>query len=382
MLAIPLFIFAGNLMNNTGITSRLVKLANVLTGHMYGSVGQVSVVLSTLMGGVSGSAVADAAMECRILGPEMTKRGYAPGWAAAVNCLSGLIVATIPPSMGLILYGTVGEVSIGRLFIAGFVPGIIMCILMMAATSWSARHYGYKPDHEKPSSAREIVKACIESIWALMFPILLIVFIRFGVMTPSESGAFAVFYALFVGVFIYKELNLERFKECLVSSVKDLSVTTMILAFSGIFSYGVVFDQLPATLTNILIDRDQQQVSADPADHPDAGDLRNVHGDDRYHADLYADSGAAGSAVRHRPGTLRYHHDDRGNHGLLHAACGRRPLHLLEHHELFGGGDDEILHSVLRGDWTDPGCVHFHPAGSAVPAELRVRRRGNLIFNK
>ena len=113
MLAIPLFIFAGNLMNNTGITSRLVKLANVLTGHMYGSVGQVSVVLSTLMGGVSGSAVADAAMECRILGPEMTKRGYAPGWAAAVNCLSGLIVATIPPSMGLILYGTVGEVSIG-----------------------------------------------------------------------------------------------------------------------------------------------------------------------------------------------------------------------------------------------------------------------------
>ena len=92
---------------------------------MYGSIGQVSVVLSTLMGGVSGSAVADAAMECRILGPEMTKRGYAPGWAAAVNCLSGLIVATIPPSMGLILYGTVGEVSIGRLFIAGFVPGII-----------------------------------------------------------------------------------------------------------------------------------------------------------------------------------------------------------------------------------------------------------------
>lgn len=253
MLAIPLFIFAGNLMNNTGITSRLVKLANVLTGHMYGSIGQVSVVLSTLMGGVSGSAVADAAMECRILGPEMLKRGYAPGWAAAVNCLTGLIVATIPPSMGLILYGTVGEVSIGRLFVAGFIPGIIMCIFMMAATSWSAHHYGYKPDHEKPSSLKEIVKACIESIWALMFPILLVVLIRFGVMTPSESGAFAVFYALFVGVFIYKELNWKTFKDCLISSVKDLSVTTMILAFSGIFSYGVVFDQLPKTLTNILV---------------------------------------------------------------------------------------------------------------------------------
>ena len=253
MLAIPLFIFAGNLMNNTGITTRLIKLANVLTGHMYGSIGQVSVVLSTLMGGVSGSAVADAAMECRILGPEMTKRGYAPGWAAAVNCLTGLIVATIPPSMGLILYGTVGEVSIGRLFVAGFLPGIIMCIFMMLATSWSARHLGYKPDHEKPSSLGEIVKCCVESIWALLFPCLLIVLIRFGVMTPSESGAFAVFYALIVGAFIYKELTLESFKKCIIDSVKDLSVITMILAFSGIFSYGVVFDQLPKTLANMLI---------------------------------------------------------------------------------------------------------------------------------
>ena len=253
MLAIPLFILAGNLMNKTGITSRLVKLSNLLTGHMYGSIGQVSVVLSTLMGGVSGSAVADAAMQSRILGPEMIKRGYSRGWSAAVNSLSGLIVATIPPSMGLILYGTVGEVSIGRLFIAGFIPGIIMCIFMMLATAWSARHFGYKPDHSKPASLVEIIKACIESIWALLFPILLIILIRFGVMTPSESGAFAVFYALFVGIFIYRELTLKDFKECIVDSVKDLSVITMILAFSGIFSYGVVFDQLPSKIAEILV---------------------------------------------------------------------------------------------------------------------------------
>ena len=112
MLAIPLFIFAGNLMNNTGITSRIMKLSNVLTGHMYGNIGQVSCVMSTLMGGVSGSAVADAAMESRILGPEMLRRGYTRGWSAGINGLSALIVATIPPSMGLIIYGSVGEVSI------------------------------------------------------------------------------------------------------------------------------------------------------------------------------------------------------------------------------------------------------------------------------
>ncbi len=253
MLAIPLFVFAGNLMNNTGITSRLVNLANVLTGHMYGSIGQISVVLSTLMGGVSGSAVADAAMECRILGPEMTKRGYAPGWAAAVNCLSGLIVATIPPSMGLIIYGTVGEVSIGRLFVAGFVPGILMCIFMMFATSWSARYFGYKPDHEKPYPVSVILKACRDSVWALLFPFILIAFIRFGLMTPSESGAFAIFYALAVGIFIYRELTWEKFKTCVLDSVKDLSVITMVLAFSGIFSYGVVFDQLPKQVADILV---------------------------------------------------------------------------------------------------------------------------------
>ena len=149
MLAIPLFILAGNLMNATGITRRLMKLANVLTGHMYGSVGQVSCVLSTLMGGVSGSAVADAAMECRILGPEMERQGYAKGWAAAINGLSGLIVATIPPSMGLIIYGTVGEVSIGRLFMAGWVPGLLMMVFLMIACSLSARHFEYKPERTK-----------------------------------------------------------------------------------------------------------------------------------------------------------------------------------------------------------------------------------------
>lgn len=124
----PLFILAGNLMNSCGITKRLMRFANACTGHMYGNIGQVSCLMSTLMGGVSGSAVADASMECRILGPEMTRLGYDRGWSAAINGLSGLIVATIPPSMGLIIYGTVGEVSIGRLFMAGWVPGVLMCV--------------------------------------------------------------------------------------------------------------------------------------------------------------------------------------------------------------------------------------------------------------
>ena len=253
MLAIPLFILAGNLMNATGITRRLMNLANVLCGHMYGSVGQVSCVLSTLMGGVSGSAVADAAMQCRILGPEMLKHGYSRGWSAAVNGLSGLIVATIPPSMGLIIYGTTGEVSIGRLFMAGWFPGVLMMLLLMIAVRWSARKYGYKPERAKMAPASEILKVCLDSIWALLFPVMLIVLIRFGIMSPTESGAFACAYALFVGMVIYREMTPQIMMQTLKDSVKDVTVIAIILCFSGVFGYGVVFDDLTTTLATALV---------------------------------------------------------------------------------------------------------------------------------
>ena len=253
MLAIPLFILAGNLMNATGITKRLMNLASVLCGHMYGSVGQVSCVLSTLMGGVSGSAVADAAMQCRILGPEMTRLGYSRGWSAAVNGLSGLIVATIPPSMGLIIYGTTGEVSIGRLFMAGWFPGVLMMTFMMIAVRWSARKFGYKPEREKMAPLSEILKVTLDAIWAILFPILLILLIRFGIMSPTESGAFACAYALVVGLLIYREMTPAIMMQTLKDSVKDVTVIAIILCFSGVFGYGVVFDDLTTTLATALV---------------------------------------------------------------------------------------------------------------------------------
>ena len=253
MLAIPLFILAGNLMNSCGITKRLMRFANACTGHMYGNIGQVSCLMSTLMGGVSGSAVADASMECRILGPEMTRLGYDRGWSAAINGLSGLIVATIPPSMGLIIYGTVGEVSIGRLFMAGWVPGVLMCVLLMLAVTWSARRFGYKPEHDHPAPLSEILKALLDSIWAILFPVLLIVLIRFGIMSPTESGSFACAYALLVGTVFYHELTWESLLQTLRDSVKDITVITIILAFSGVFGYGIVFDNITVTIANALL---------------------------------------------------------------------------------------------------------------------------------
>ncbi len=253
MLSIPLFIFAGNLMNETGITKRLIKLSNELVGHLPGHLGQVSCVLSTLMGGVSGSANADAAMECRVLGPDMIKSGYSRGWSAAINGVSSLIVATIPPSMGLIIYGSVGDVSIGKLFIAGLIPGIIMCAALMTAVHLSAKKRGYKPARETKPSAKDTGKALVESLWALMFPVILIVGIRMGIMTPAESGAFAAVYALFIGFFVYKELNGPRLIKCLKGSVRDIGVIMLIVMISNIFGYGITYENVPRKLAQLLV---------------------------------------------------------------------------------------------------------------------------------
>ena len=138
-LAVPFFIFAGTLMNESGITQRILQFASALTRRMWGGVAQVSVIMSTMMGGISGSATADAAMETRLLGPEMQKRGYNKGYIVAVNSLTSMITATIPPSLGLIIYGFVGEVSIGRLFAAGIIPGVLMMIFLMEIGRASCR---------------------------------------------------------------------------------------------------------------------------------------------------------------------------------------------------------------------------------------------------
>ena len=253
-LAVPFFIFAGNLMNVSGITDRLLSLARLLTRRMYGGTAQVSVVMSTLMGGVSGSATADAVMETRILGPEMIRLGYKKGYICAVNCTTALITATIPPSLGFIIFGFVGEVSIGRLFAGGIIPGILMMFFLMATTTITSRVNKYDPPQaEAPKlTFREIGEHLKESIWALLFPIILIVGIRFGIFTPSESGAFAVVYAILIGKFVYKELSWEKFRAALVMSFKDNGAIMLIIAMSGAFSYAITWVRLPIALSGFI----------------------------------------------------------------------------------------------------------------------------------
>ena len=253
LLAVPFFVLAGHMMNKTGITSRLIACSNVLVSWMAGGLAQVCILLSTLMGGVSGSAVADAAMEARILGPGMIQRGYSKGFTAATIAVGSLITATIPPSLGLILYGFVGNVSIGRLFLAGVIPGLVMMAALMFTVWIIARKRGYQAEATKPPTFRAVLRAMADAKWALLFPVALLVAIRGGIFTPSEVGAFAVVYAVAVGVLAHRELTMESFWEALGEGVLDVGVIMLIILFSGMVGYAIIFEQAPQTIAEGML---------------------------------------------------------------------------------------------------------------------------------
>lgn len=252
LLAVPFFILAGNLMNTTGITARLLEFSRLLTGWMIGGLAQVSIVLSALMGGISGAAVADAAMEARLLGPTMIERGYSKGFTAAVIAFSSVITSTIPPSIGLILFGFVNEVSIGRLLLGGVVPGILMTVTLMTVTRWVAKRSGYKPELSKRPTRREIGISFRRCFWALMFPVFLLAGFRFGFFTATEAGAVVVAYALIVGVFIYREMSWKDFLQALNHSVIDIGMVMLIIILSAVVGHAFIIEQAPQNITRGL----------------------------------------------------------------------------------------------------------------------------------
>ncbi len=253
LLAVPFFVLAGHMMNKTGVTQRLIKCSNVLVSWMVGGLAQVCILLSTFMGGVSGSAVADAAMEARILGPEMIRRGYSRGFTCAAIAVGSLITATIPPSLGLILYGYVGNVSIGRLFLAGIIPGLLMMIGLMTVVWIISSRRDYQPSARELPTGREVWSAIVDAKWALLFPVALLIGIRGGIFTPSEIGAFAVVYAILVGVFLHKELTWEGFREALSDGVIDVGVIMLIIFMSGPVGYALIFEQTPQDMAEWML---------------------------------------------------------------------------------------------------------------------------------
>lgn len=253
LLAIPFFILAGIVMNNSGITGRIMALADTFVGHKVGGLARVNVLLSTMMGGMSGSANADAAMQSTVLVPEMTARGYDKAFSAAVTAFSAIITAIIPPSIGLILFGYLADVSIGRLFIAGLVPGALICVLLLVVVGRISKVEGYPPSRERPATWGEKGRALADAGWGLMIPVGILGGIRFGWYTPTEAGAIAVVYALFIGAVVYRALDLSRLPAMFMEAAIATSVIMLIICAASAFGFFLSWEQLPAKLSDWML---------------------------------------------------------------------------------------------------------------------------------
>jgi len=253
LLAIPFFVMAGSIMNYAGISGKLMKMADVLTGHMKGGLAQSNVLLSCLMGGVSGSANADAAMECKMLVPEMEKRGYSKGFSAAITAASSAVTPIIPPGIDLIIYALLAKVSVAKMFAAAYLPGFVIAGCLMVCVHFIAIKRGYLPTRDKRASGKEIAKQCADSLWALLFPLGIVLGIRIGLFTPSEAGAFAVAYCLFVGVFIYKGLKWEHIPKIFVETINGTATVILVIVAANVFGYYMTWEMIPMRLTTLLL---------------------------------------------------------------------------------------------------------------------------------
>lgn len=252
LLAVPFFITAGSIMNYSGITSRLLDLCDVLVGHISGGLGHVNILLSTLMGGLSGSCAADAAQETKILVPEMVRRGYDKPFCAAVTASSSLITCIIPPSIGLVVYAYCTDTSVGKMLAAGYLPGFLMMVGLMLLVAFLAKKRGYPPSRQTRAGFGEILHALAGSLWALGLPVILIVGLRLGIFSAAEGGAVVAAYALFVGLFVYRELPLRKLPEIMRDSVRSTCSVMLVMCAANIFSYYLSWERIPQKISAFL----------------------------------------------------------------------------------------------------------------------------------
>ena len=251
LLAIPFFVCAGVLMNYTGVTKRIMDFCSVLTGRMYG-LSQVNILLSTLMGGLSGSALADAAMEAKMLVPEMEAKGIGRAFSTVVTAASSMITPLIPPGIGLILYGCIANVSIGKLFIAGFGPGILLCATMMFMVSKISKKRGYLPLRKEKMTGSMFWTSFKPAILPLCLPIIIIGGVRLGIFTATEAGAVAIVYAAVLG-FGYRELGPNEIRQGLKETLMTTSSIMLIVAAASTFSWILTKEMIPQMFTQWMI---------------------------------------------------------------------------------------------------------------------------------
>lgn len=252
LMAVPFFVLAGELMNVGGTTRGLINFANVLVGRIRGGLAHTNVVASMFLSGISGSAVADASAIATIMVPGMTQGGYGKGFAAALTAAASTMGPIIPPSIFMVIMGVTTGVSIGALFATGFVPGVLLGGSMMVLSYILAVKRNYPKDPE-PFSFRRLARATLEAGPALIAPIIIIGGILLGVFTPTEAAVVAVFYALGVGVFYYRELNLRKIARILVNSGITTAVLLFIIGTANIFAWVLTAEQIPQRIASQML---------------------------------------------------------------------------------------------------------------------------------
>jgi TRAP-type transport system large permease protein len=252
LLAIPLFIMTGNLMNRAGITDKLLDFSRVLVGHLKGGLGHVNIVASIIFAGVNGSAAADTSAIGSILIPAMVKEGYDRSYAAGITAGSSLIGPIIPPSIFMVIYGSMTNQSIGGLFVAGIIPGLLLGGAFMLMNAFYARKYNFPVSSERAGLGKILIVSW-QSMIGLIAPLIIIGGIVAGVVTPTEAGAVAVFYSTVVGFFITRKLSIRDFIDAVNETVRNTTVVFVIMGSAAVFSWLLKWEQVPQKFAGVMV---------------------------------------------------------------------------------------------------------------------------------
>ncbi|MDC7232470.1 MAG: TRAP transporter large permease [Spirochaetales bacterium] len=252
LIALPLFILAGELMNRGGLTKRLINFSLLTVKPIRGGLGEVNVVASMIFGGISGSSVADTSALGSVLIPTMIKKGYSKGFATGITVASSTMGMIIPPSVPMLMYAMISGASVGSLFLAGLIPGVLIGVSQLVIVYVYSAKKGYHPPREKVSM-KEITTTTRDGLLAVVMPLVIVLSVSTGVATASESAGIAVLYSLILGFFVYKELTVKELPGILKKTVMMSASIMIIVGFSMIFTWILAVEQIPVMVANFLM---------------------------------------------------------------------------------------------------------------------------------